>query len=278
MGLLIYALSYFFRALRFHFLLNRMVGVKDLFCITCVHNLVNSILPARAGELSYIYLLKKNHNRPVEEGIATLIESRVFDMIAISFLFFSSIAFAQDLPELISDAMWAIALFTAFLLVLLVSISRCNIITHAMRNAAVFLNLGKSPAFGILLEKIDNVAKIFACMNLNKFLLCVLISIACWLAAYSVVYLLLVAMGIKLPLGTALLASTFSLLTTILPIQGIGGFGTMEGGWTIGFMLFGMSKDLAIISGFGVHIITIFYFLVLGVIGSLCYHPRLTIS
>jgi uncharacterized membrane protein YbhN (UPF0104 family) len=74
------------------------------------------------------------------------------------------------------------------------------------------------------------------------------------------------------------LASTFSLLTTILPFQGIGGFGTMEGGWTIGFMLFGMSKDLAIISGFGVHIITIFYFLVLGVIGSLCYHPRLTIS
>lgn len=272
LGFLIYALSYVFRAVRFHFLLNRNICVRDLFCITCIHNLTNSILPARAGELSYIYLLKKNHDRSVEEGAVTLVEARVFDMIAISLLFFSCVMFARDPPELITGAMWAIALFTVLLLALLVTISRSNIITHVLRNTAVFMNLDRSSAFDILLEKIENITKIFACMNWNNFILCILVSIASWLTSYTVIYLLVGAMGVELPFGTALLASTFSLLTTILPIQGFGGFGTIEGGWTIGFMLFGVSKDLAIITGFSIHIITILYYLILGAIGFLYRH------
>ena len=49
-GFVLYACTYFFRALRFHILLNRAVGIRDLFNIVCVHNMVNNILPARTGE------------------------------------------------------------------------------------------------------------------------------------------------------------------------------------------------------------------------------------
>ena len=44
-GFVLYACSYFFRALRFHILLNGEVGLRDLFNIVCVHNMVNNILP-----------------------------------------------------------------------------------------------------------------------------------------------------------------------------------------------------------------------------------------
>ena len=44
------------RTWRFHILLNKEVSVKDLFPITCVVNMMNNLLPARTGELSYIYL------------------------------------------------------------------------------------------------------------------------------------------------------------------------------------------------------------------------------
>jgi uncharacterized protein (TIRG00374 family) len=48
-GFILYTCSYFFRGLRFHILLNREVGLRDLFNIVCVHNMVNNILPSLLG-------------------------------------------------------------------------------------------------------------------------------------------------------------------------------------------------------------------------------------
>ena len=43
-GFTLYLSSYFFRALRFHILLNNKVSIKHLFSIVCVHNMANNIL------------------------------------------------------------------------------------------------------------------------------------------------------------------------------------------------------------------------------------------
>lgn len=56
-GFILYLSSYFFRALRFHILLNNKVSIKDLFSIVCVHNMANNILPARTGEVFVIYVV-----------------------------------------------------------------------------------------------------------------------------------------------------------------------------------------------------------------------------
>ena len=48
-GFVLYVCSYFFRALRFHILLNREIGLRDLFNIVCVHNMANNILPSLLG-------------------------------------------------------------------------------------------------------------------------------------------------------------------------------------------------------------------------------------
>ena len=41
-------------------------------------------------------------------------------------------------------------------------------------------------------------------------------------------------------------ASTISNFTFILPISAFGSLGTFEAGWTIGFILLGLSKDMAL--------------------------------
>jgi len=48
-GFFLYACSYFFRTLRFWILLNKEVGIRDLFKIVCVHNMMNNLLPARTA-------------------------------------------------------------------------------------------------------------------------------------------------------------------------------------------------------------------------------------
>ncbi|NAS89698.1 hypothetical protein C4E24_08220 [ANME-1 cluster archaeon AG-394-G21] len=110
-GFVLYTCSYFLRAFRFHILVNKKVKIRDLFNIVCVHNMLNNILPARTGELSYIYLLKKLHNKKTGEGIATLFVARVFDFITISLLFIGSAFVIQDLSEIIMKLVWVITLF-----------------------------------------------------------------------------------------------------------------------------------------------------------------------
>jgi multisubunit Na+/H+ antiporter MnhC subunit len=62
-------------------------------------------------------------------------------------------------------------------------------------------------------------------------------------------------------------ALTFVFFTTILPIQTIAGFGIIESGWALGFMVMGVSKNEAIASGFSIHIIILIFTLVIGVLG-----------
>src|SRR5712691_9946504 len=77
LGFGVYMLSYYFRALRWSQLIHsKEVGMGELFLVTSAHIMFNNLLPARSGELSYIYLLKKRHDLPGTEGLATLLVSR----------------------------------------------------------------------------------------------------------------------------------------------------------------------------------------------------------
>ena len=118
-GFALYTCSYLFRAWRFRILLDDKVTMKDLFHIECVHNMMNNLLPARTGELSYIYLLKKVPNRTTGEGLATLVVARIFDFIALAILFFAAVILIKNIPIFIQNALWIIAIFTIALLAIL---------------------------------------------------------------------------------------------------------------------------------------------------------------
>jgi hypothetical protein len=268
-GFILYTCSYFFRAWRFHILLNKEVSIKDLFNIGCVHNLMNNLLPARTGELSYIYLLKKHHKRTIGEGIATLVVARIFDFIALGILFFGALFTVNDVPPIIMDALWIIALIVITLFFLLGMIlyrgrSFINLIDtatkliHLENNKIAIYCLQKGFETADSLEKI-NVKKIFVPM--------VAFSILIWVFNYAMGYLVLVAMRVILPIQVIVLGMTFTLLSTTLPIYGILGFGTNEGFWTLVFVPLGMTVQMAILSGFTYHIILIIDYLILGCIG-----------
>lgn len=271
-GFVLYTCSYFFRALRFHILLNKEVRLRDLFNIVCVHNMVNNILPARTGELSYIYLLKKIHHKKMGEGIATLFVARVFDFITISLLFIGSTFVIQNLPELIMKLVWVIALFlgtiTIFLIALLYSgdsffksVGRFCERFHWDKRYFVDYLLRKGEETVECFEKIKTSGKVIViALILNSF--------GIWLSLYSLNYILVSAMNINLSYCSVVFASTFAVFTTVLPIQGIGGFGTLESGWTVGFIAVGVTKEVAISSGFGYHIILLIFFLILGCYGT----------
>ena len=267
-GFILYAISYLLRALRFHILLNKEVGMRDLFSIVSVHNMALNIFPARSGELSYIFLLKKRHNKTVGEGAATLLTSRVLDIISISLLFLISSIFSHDLPEIMAKVLPIVG-FLLFLVILalLMFIYYSRGFIERLRDISVYLGLNEMYALNYIFRKMDEMAQSFSRIQRSQFIRSALVSAAIWIILYSVNYTLIIAMGIDLQFETVFLASTFFFMISILPIQGIGGFGTLEGSWAISFMAMGVTKEAAISSGFVMHIISIIYLAILFIIG-----------
>ena len=263
-----YVSCYFFRALRFYVLLNREVGIKDLLNIVCIHNMVNSLLPARTGELSYVYLLKKRHNKTAGVGAATLITARLFDMITILMLFFLSTLSVSTRFDTPAEVRWMIiALIFMIVIVMIITIHKGRAFVISLRKIKNHRGIDRVHFIDYIFSKMDETIESFSDMHRGTFVWSALLSILIWIALYSVNYTLIIAMGIDIPFWAVLFASTFAFVTMILPIQGFAGVGTMEGGWAIGFILMGLTKEVAIISGFSAHLIIIFYFSILGLIG-----------
>jgi uncharacterized protein (TIRG00374 family) len=269
LGFFLYMLSYFFRGLRFHILLDKKISLTDLFHVVCVHNMVNSILPARSGELSYIYMLKKYHNKSTGEGVATLLVARVLDFIIISLLFFVSSLFVNDLPEMFSSIIWLVVLFMVLLAIFLMTLLYAGDTFLRFVNAILIsFKLDNNVLFNFFLGKAKDIVDSFKNIKNNgKMMELCIVSFSIWLTLYFLNYTLIESLNIDISFFEVLLASTFVVFMSILPVQGLGGFGTYEVGWTIGFVGIGLSKEIAINSGVVVHIIGIVYYVLLGLYG-----------
>lgn len=268
-GFILYTCSYFFRAWRFHILLNKEVGIKDLFHIECVHNMMNNLLPARTGELSYIYLLKKVNSRTTGEGVSTLVVARIFDFIALTILYFTAILTVKNVPSIIKDAFWIIALFMVILFFILgMILFRGRSFVTMINKTMKLIHIEKNRVSIYFLEKGFETAESLERIKVKSIIgLMIAFSILIWGFNYSMGYLILVGMNISLSIQVIVLGMTFTLLSTTLPINGISGFGTNEAFWTLTFVPLGMSLQMAIISGFAYHLILIVNFMILGFIG-----------
>lgn len=270
-GFILYVCCYLFRTLRFRTLLNHKIEFKNLFSIVCVHNMINCILPARTGELSYIYMVKKSHRVPIGEGVATLGIARLLDFIVISLFFLISSLLVKELPQIISNALFAIASFLITLvLFFIILIYKREEVMSFLKNIAVRSRLIKLKVITFLFEKGDEAVNSFGVIQSKRAIISsFLFSVLIWGSLYLMFFFLVIGMGIDLSFVHVVLGVTFSVFIITLPIPTLGSFGTFEGVWTIAFIALGISKATAISVGFSVHIILFVYFLVLGCYGFL---------
>jgi len=266
---LIYLLSYVFRALRFKILLQDKITLSRLFDIVCIHTMLGQVLPARSGEISYIYLTKKKHAIKGTEGLATLVIARVFDFISISLIFFISLFFASSLPELIAQTIYTIAvIFFLILIFLVATVFYGNKFVKVFAFFTKKIGLGKTKLAKYTVEKMHEVVDSMKVIKKKRIIIYTFVfSILIWLTNYLLDYLLVWNMGLQIELWHILIGFTFSLLSSSLPIHGLGGFGTMEAVWAAVFMSLGVPSELAILTGFGFHIFILLFSVLFGLLG-----------
>lgn len=269
-GFGIYLISYLFRSIRFNILLNREIGIKDLFNIICVHNFINKILPARGGELSYIYLLTKLYGKSTGEGIATLAIARIFDFITIALMFSVSAMFIENLPNLIANVIWIMSgCMVAGGLILVGFIYFNSEFMCAINSFVIKTNIKRFDIIQYLLHKADETVDNFGIIKSKHTVVQIgAVSIGIWASMYLVYSLLVYAFGINLSIFEIIVIVSFVSLLPLLPFYAVGGFGTTEATITVVMISFGVLKENAIVVSFSIHIIGIIYCIFAGLYGS----------
>jgi len=245
------------------------VGIGPCYAITAVHNMTNNVLPFRTGELAYPYLLKRHFGIGLGDSTATLFYARIFDLVAMALFFVGSLAFVgKDVLETVADSRGEILQF-ALLVVLAAGLllGMYALLDRWANNHDTQEHEGLRgrvrSAFRSLTTGLQRVE--IVSISVKMFIS----SMAIFLARYAFFMYALRAFNIDLVFGESVAASTLAILGAIFPLQGVGGYGTVETGWVLGLVLIGVETPVAPMAGFGVHT----FRLVLSILLAGCTYP-----
>ena len=267
-----YILALLFRALRFKWLIHsKDVSLAELFRITVFHNLSIMVLPSKLGELSYPYFLNKISGMSMTEGLASLIASRVYDIFIVLMIFLiASIGFQSffDIhPFLIILSIVLFLVLMPFAFFYMSNLLRW--FSNISGRMAKWKKSKDIKSFLYIQKKMNEMADDFNAIKARKAYLAVgLISFLSWIMVYWMCYAFLKGFGIDISFLSVVFGSSVGLMASTLPISGLGNWGTLEVGWAAGFLMAGLSKEKAIATGFGVHILV---FIICAIISLFCW-------
>ncbi len=233
-----YCLTYPVRAFRIYYL-TRNSGNCSFLQIQKIcfrHQFYGRIIPFKVGDLSLVYLLRKT-GVSVGEGGAVLLLIRLFDgvLIIFSFLLCNLFVNMTVIPNWILLLILALAVSSVFLIPVL--LFRCS---------PFLQRLSEKLYCGI--EQIRVMMKQSVATTKN-FLVIGLVSFVMWFFVYLSMHGVVLAFSQPISFFETVVASFLASAAAFLPINGIGGFGMVETGWTLGFTLLGMEHTAALSSG-----------------------------
>jgi uncharacterized protein (TIRG00374 family) len=255
-----YFFAILFRTLRFQWLIHsRDFPLLELFRISVLYHLSLMILPSKLGEFSYPYLLNKQSGISITEGMASLIASRVYDFFTFLLIFlFTSIGFQGFFKINLFFIIPFFAFFIGLTLILFFYMGDLlRLFSIFMERIFQWAGIKNSKPFQWIRRKMDEISEDFDAIRARKTYVPVAIaSLFSWIAIYWMFYAFLRGFGVEISFLEATFGSTIAVIANALPISGFGNWGTLEAGWTAGFLLVGLPKEKAIATGFGVHILT----------------------
>lgn len=269
LGLFIYLLIFFLRVIRMNLFLEGKINLKNLSIIMAIHNFFINVIPARLGELSYVYMIKKTNSIDISKNVFSLLATRILDVYGQLLLFLIFVLLLNPIPPLIKN-IWILcfvflAIFTLLIIIVLIFKERFFIILNRILRLFSF---NRFMLIQKISQKSEEMVEHFKILRNKKiFYKTLILTFFINILMYSIVYFVLLAFTPPLGVIKTFVGSGIAGFTNILPIQGIMNFGTFEGGWTLGFLLLGMQKELAIITGFSYHIMSLFYTFILTICG-----------
>jgi len=277
-GLIIMFIGNYFRAYQKKILIgSTRVNMGDLFLVTLVRNAFNMVLPARTGELSYVYVLNRKFKFPVEIGVSTLMLVLIFDLVIVFSMIVISIiivginkfSISSTIIILIAAGLLVLSLLILFYLSKIIGlfIKLLNFIfsrTRAGRNKFLQYIYGKLVDFNTNIEVIQK-RRIYWKVYLSA----LVIRVLKFTSYYFIIHAILKPMGYgfqDISFWIIFLGTVVAEISAVLPTHALAGFGTYEGAFALAFVILGFTKQISIIVGFNYHLIILLFSVILGLL------------
>ena len=255
-------------------LLPHKISWGDIFLTTFIRNLFVDLLPARLGSLSYIYVLNKRLNYTFESAASSFTFAFMLDFLTLGPFVILALLVAG--PGIKIQAGSSLAVFSAvFCIVILFIYMKIVSIFKFILGALLYFfkvfNLTGKKWTATVLEKIRlTIDNILLTQKRGVFVKILILSFLIRLSKYTASFFLLFALlrshGFdiqEINFFIMILGITGAELTSILPIKGLGGFGTWESAWALTLTQLGFETRIAILSS-GIHLISNLFEYILG--------------
>jgi len=264
----IWIVMYLVRTVRFVLLAPRTPFVTML-CIASVHNFLLRLLPMRAGDVSYAFLVRRTGNAGLGESLLGLLLLRVLDATVVVVVF--TVTLALDSGTYLGDrrsGLLVASLAGALGLLLVFALPRLlRVVLRGSRRVVTLFGIQDRPVVDRALGHVDRSIETFARIGLSTTLKITGATVVLWLLTFTAFFVIMRAFTMPVGVTQTVLGSTAAVVTGFLPIGGIGSFGTLEAGWFLGFVLVGLDQQQAVASGFGVSLATFSYAALMGLVG-----------
>jgi len=279
-ALVVMFISVFLRTYRKKILVgSERISMTDMFLVVLIRNAFNMVLPARTGELSYVYVLQRKFKFPLEIGVSTLMIVLVFDLVIVFSLIVISVIVV--LINKFSSSYLAVVLIALVLLIilLLVLFYFSKVIGFFLKIIEKILTryrIGKNKSVQAIYKKMVDINKNIEIIQKRRIywkvcLSSIVIRILKFVSYYMLIYAILRPEGYgfkDLNFWIIFLAVVAAEISAVLPTHALAGFGTYEGAFLLvlgilGFTLTGIAWEAV---AFGYHIITLAFIVILGLI------------
>ncbi|EIQ01653.1 Uncharacterized protein family (UPF0104) [Opitutaceae bacterium TAV1] len=248
----------------------------SLVCITALHQFFNHVIPARMGELSFPFLLKKFTKVNSASALAVLISVRLQEIFVLSFLIILALlgVLVTTADESQGALRWSLLGGGGFCFVSLI------FIRIYLKN--LLAGFSKIIQWLMLRIKSQNMLTIF--IKVREFIIRVNVELAkpvslpkqsqfftvtvlIWVNTFFFFHEILRLSGVKLQFQQTVVGASLANFSQALPLNTIGSFGSLELGWTVGFSMIGLDARKAMAVGISMHALILAFLAAFSAVG-----------
>lgn len=244
------------RVRRFSVLTGGQLSTPKLLRTVLMQNFLNTFLPLRAGELSYLYVVHKSGVVKPADNVASLLGARALDLVAALWIPLLTLPMSSVWSSQKRTVAWFAGLAVAAAVCFVFALSRAEPLGAWLARIAE----KRSGRLGRLLA--TSAATLHALGQLRRASVLgrmTALTFGCWSLIYLCGYFSLLGLGIRLGFWDALFAYSFPMIASMTPFYMLGGFGVFEGSIGMGLSLAGVPMNVAMSAALLLHIAELVY-------------------
>jgi len=262
--------SYFFRALRWKYLLLplKKTKIRNLFPATIIGYMANNLLPARLGEFVRAYFLGSKESLGFGSVFASLVVDRLFDgfsvLLILLITFFAIVlppGMEREQHALVMGGYVTLSLYVVIILFLVVlkkrTMKTIGMVAFLLRPFPAKISEKVIPLLGSFIEGVrlsSRPAELFALL---------FTSLLIWISAIWPIDLLLRSFGIVLPITASMFIMVFIVFAIMVPASP-GYVGTYHAACVYGLMAFNIQREQALSVALIIHGVGFFPAIIMG--------------